>query len=63
MSERVSDEVIQELIDLATHYPVSRRHVANKRALEELLERRRGEYICPRCGIRQQDVKPEEGDF
>lgn len=59
MTERVSDELLQafskmtwgatlpDVIAMAT----------------ELLERRRGEYICPKCGLRQQDVEPERGDF
>jgi hypothetical protein len=32
-----------------------------RKMARELLERRRGEYICPKCGLRQTPVEDSDG--
>jgi hypothetical protein len=52
--ERVSDEVLQEFANLANQS-------ISRKIARELLERRRGEYICPQCGLRQTPQQDSDG--
>jgi len=54
MTERVSDEVLQELLGLDDS---SLSTYCFQKVIRELIERRRGEYICPRCALRQEAKK------
>ena len=63
--ECVTDTEVRILIGALEAIELRSRSINQKvqlSALHELLQRRSGEYICPRCGIRQ-DGEKQNVDF
>jgi hypothetical protein len=55
--DRVSDAILK---DLAADGIGSVRVSIVTLMAKELLERRRGEYICPKCGLRQEPAQDSD---
>jgi predicted phage-related endonuclease len=59
-NEPVPDNVLQKYITLEiSEGNYFAPHVSS--IAKELLERRRGEYICPQCGLRQTPQQDSDG--
>jgi hypothetical protein len=60
MTDRISDDTLHRLLRAAHIYDAWQADLTS--AIRELQERRKGEYICPKCQLRQDDAH-EKGDF
>jgi hypothetical protein len=62
MTERVSDDLLRALVESSEGKTWALLKYGRAMA-QELIERRQGEYICPRCGLRQEGERDSNGEI